>query len=131
VAAAVRPDHDAPDAAGGQRGERAERVHVLPGVGEVGTVATVDPAAVDEQRLVAIVERCPLDRLLLEVQLGEPGLDPVEQDKPVGVGAVHVAKDRAQPGSNGRSSIRSARPMRSAPRCGHNEETTTREGTNP
>jgi hypothetical protein len=41
-------------------------VHVVAGVGEVGAVAAVDPAAVDEQRLVAVVERRPLERLLRE-----------------------------------------------------------------
>jgi hypothetical protein len=42
-------------------------VQVVAAVGEEGAFAAVDPAAVDEQGLVAIVQRRPLDRLLVEV----------------------------------------------------------------
>jgi hypothetical protein len=48
---------------GDERIERRDRVHVLAVVGEEGARAAVDPAAVDQQRLVAVVERGPLDRL--------------------------------------------------------------------
>jgi DNA helicase HerA-like ATPase len=41
--------------AGCERIQQADRVHVLTGVGEEGAVAAVDPAAIDEQRLVAVV----------------------------------------------------------------------------
>jgi hypothetical protein len=51
---AVRPDHDAADVALDQRGQRSDRAQVVPALAEVGAV---DPAAVDEQRLVAVVER--------------------------------------------------------------------------
>jgi hypothetical protein len=45
-------------------------VQVLTGVGEVSAVAAVDPATVDEQRLVAVVQRRPLDLSPIEVKLG-------------------------------------------------------------
>jgi hypothetical protein len=51
-AAAVRPDHDAADVVGAARVERPDDVHVLAVIGEVGAVAAVDAAPVDEQRLV-------------------------------------------------------------------------------
>ena len=43
---------------------RADRVHVVASVGEVGAVAAIHPATIDEQRLVATIQRRPLDRLL-------------------------------------------------------------------
>jgi hypothetical protein len=61
VAAAVLLDHDAADEALDDRSQRPDRVQVLAGVGEVGAVAAVDPAAIDEQRLVAVAQRDPLD----------------------------------------------------------------------
>ena len=60
-------------------------MHVLAVVGQVSAVAAVDPTAVDEQRLVAVLERRPRDRLLLEMQLGNAAGDPVEQLKTVSV----------------------------------------------
>jgi hypothetical protein len=54
-------------------GSLAEVDHILRDAaagGEVGAGAAVDPAAVDEQRLVAVVERRPLDRLVREIELG-------------------------------------------------------------
>jgi hypothetical protein len=77
--AAVRPDHDAADVSGDERVRRPDYVYVPAGVGEVGALAAVDPAAVDEQRLVGVVERCPLDRLLSEVKLGNAIGEPVEE----------------------------------------------------
>ena len=56
VPTAVGPDHNAAEMALDDRCHRADRVYVVASVGEVGTVATVDPAAVDEQRFVSIVE---------------------------------------------------------------------------
>jgi hypothetical protein len=70
-AAAVRPDHDAADVPRDDRSQRPDRVQVaVGGVGEVDARAAVDPAAVDEQRLVAVIERRPLDLVLVELQLG-------------------------------------------------------------
>ena len=66
-------------------------MHVVAGVGEVGAVAAVDPAAVDEQRLVAVVERGPLDPLLVEVEPRDADGDPVEQLEAVGVDAITSA----------------------------------------
>jgi hypothetical protein len=45
-------------------------VHIVASVRDVGAGATVEAAAVDDQRLVAIFERRPLDLVLIEVQLG-------------------------------------------------------------
>jgi hypothetical protein len=42
-------------------------VHVVTGVGEVGAVAAVDPAAIDAQRLDAVGKLDPLDLLPVEV----------------------------------------------------------------
>jgi hypothetical protein len=42
-------------------------LHGVAVVGEVGPVAAVDPATVDEQRLGAVVQRPPFDRLLVQV----------------------------------------------------------------
>jgi hypothetical protein len=47
-----------------ERGQAPDGVHVLSRVGEVGAVAAVEPTAVDEQGLVPIVERHPLDLVL-------------------------------------------------------------------
>jgi hypothetical protein len=54
-------------------------VHVVAVVGEVGAVAAVDPAAVDEQRLDAVGKLDSLDLLPVEVQLRDASRDPVEQ----------------------------------------------------
>jgi hypothetical protein len=54
-------DHDAADVSLGDRGHRSDHMHVLARLGEEGTVDTVEATAVDEQRLVAIIERRPLD----------------------------------------------------------------------
>jgi hypothetical protein len=70
LAAAIRPDHDAADVALDHRGPRSDRVQVVAGVGEEGAVAAVDPAAADEQRPRAVIDRGPLDRLPVEVKLG-------------------------------------------------------------
>jgi hypothetical protein len=70
-------------------------LHVLASVSEVSTGAAVDPAAVDEQHLVAVIERCLLDLVLIEVQLGHPVSDPVEQFEPVGVAVVHRSSFRS------------------------------------
>jgi hypothetical protein len=75
----VRLDHDAADVAGDDRVQHPDRVHVLAGVGEVCAAPAVEPAAVDDQRLVAVVQRRPLDRLPLEVKLGNALGDPVQQ----------------------------------------------------
>jgi hypothetical protein len=45
-------------------------VHVVVVVDEEGALAAVEPAAVDDQRLVAVVQRRPLDRPLRKVELG-------------------------------------------------------------
>jgi hypothetical protein len=47
-------------------------VHVVASVREVDAATAVEPAAVDDQRIVAIVERSPLDPLVVEVKLGNP-----------------------------------------------------------
>jgi hypothetical protein len=83
VAAAVRPDHDAADVTGDERVQRPDDVYVLAVVGEEGAGAAVDPAAVDEQRLMAVVQRGPLDGLLREVELGDAIGDPVEEHKAI------------------------------------------------
>ena len=54
-----------------------------------GALAAVEPAAVDEQRLVAVVQRGPLDRLLREVELGNAMGDPVEELEAVLVAFIH------------------------------------------
>jgi hypothetical protein len=60
-------------------------VEVVAGVGEEGALAAVDPAAVDEQRLVAVVERRPLQRLLFEVELGNAIGDPIQELEAISV----------------------------------------------
>ena len=57
--------------------------------GGEGARASVDPAAVDEQRLVAVVQRRPLDRLLVEVEPRSALGDPVEQLEAIGVVLIH------------------------------------------
>ena len=64
-------------------------MHVDAAIGEGGALAAVDPAAVDEQRLVAVVQRRPLDRLLREVKLGNALGDPVQQLEVVVVVLIH------------------------------------------
>jgi hypothetical protein len=73
---------------GDQRSHRPHRVQIVPGVGEVGTLAAVDPAAVHEQRLVPVVQRGPRERLLREVELGNAIGDPVEELEAVGVALI-------------------------------------------
>src|SRR5918995_7196568 len=70
VTAALRPDHDAAEVALEERRHVPVRVHVVAVVGEEGAVAPVDPAAVDEQGLVAVRQPVPLDRVPVEVELG-------------------------------------------------------------
>ena len=72
-------------------------------VDEEGAVAAVDPAAVDEQRLMAIIERHPLDLVLGEVKLGNAVGDPVEQRQAIGVGTIHFPQSEQCPGRNGGS----------------------------
>jgi hypothetical protein len=50
-----------------------------PGIGEERAGAAVEATAVDERRLVAVIERRPLDLVLGEVKLGNSLGDPVEQ----------------------------------------------------
>jgi hypothetical protein len=76
---ALRPDHDAADMALDDRSHRSDRVQIVTGVGEERSGAAVEATAVDEQRLVAIIERRPLDLVLGEVKLGNSLGDPVEQ----------------------------------------------------
>ena len=64
-------------------------MRVVAGVGEVGAGAAVDPAAVDEQRLVAVLNRQLLDLVLLQVKLGNAVGDPVEQLHAIRVGTIH------------------------------------------
>ena len=54
-------------------------------VDDEGAVAAVDAAAVDEQRLDAVGHHLPLDRLLVELDVGQPLFDPIEQQQPVAV----------------------------------------------
>ena len=54
-------------------------MHVLAVVREVGTLPTIEAAAVDHQRLGSVVHRRPLDQLLVEIKLGHALGDPVEQ----------------------------------------------------
>ena len=53
-------------------------------------LAAVEPAAVNEQRLMAVIERRPLDRLLIEVQSGDALGDPVEQFEAISVALIHL-----------------------------------------
>ena len=53
------------------------------------TPPTVDPTAVDEQGLVAIIECHPLDSTLVEIELGKSLGDPVEQLESVLVLVIH------------------------------------------
>ena len=121
VAAAVRLDHDAADVAVDDRGQRPDRVHVLAVAGEVGALAAVEPTAVDEQRLVAIVQRDPLDLMLVEVEADAVG-DSVEELEAISVAAIdlrllsvpvgqRVARRSAR-GARGRTSRRRARARR-------------------
>jgi hypothetical protein len=77
------------------RVEGPHGVQIITGLGEVGAVAAVDAAAIYEQRLVAVWQRGPVDRVLLQVELGNTSGDPVEQFEAIGVATVHVGKDRA------------------------------------
>ena len=73
-------------------------MHVLARVGEERTGAAVEATAVDEQRLVAIIERRPLDLVLREVKLGNAVGDPVEELQAVGVGTIHSRSLSGAPG---------------------------------
>ena len=84
TARAVGIDHYAAEVAGDDRVQRPIDLEVLAAVGEV--VAAV----ADVQRLVAIGERPPLDLVLVEVNLGHPVGDPVEQGNAIVVASVIV-----------------------------------------
>jgi hypothetical protein len=75
---------------------------------EEGAGAAIEPAAVDEQRLVAVVERRPLDPLPVEVEPANPMSDPVEELEAVGVAVIHRSSSRCWP-------IATTSPLRSPP----------------
>ena len=68
-AAPVGPDHNAADVARYERSHRSDRVQVIAGIGEERAGAAVEATALDEQRLVAVIERCPR----LPPRPGSPG----------------------------------------------------------
>jgi hypothetical protein len=83
-----------------------------PGIGEECAAAIIEAAAVDEQRLVAIIERRPLDVVLVQVQLGNALGEPVEQFEAVGVGTIHCPQSERCSGRNGGSPTPATRRLR-------------------
>ncbi len=67
-------------------------MHVVAVVGEVDAVAAFDPAAIDEQCLATFGEGRQTDLVLIEVQLGNPIDESVEECKAIGVGVVAPAQ---------------------------------------
>jgi hypothetical protein len=87
--AAVRLDSDAADVAVDERSQRSDGVDVGTVIGEEQSGAAIEPAAIDNQALVAIIQRGPLDLVLLEIQLGNALGDPVKQLQAIGVAVSH------------------------------------------
>jgi hypothetical protein len=98
--------------AGDDRVQQPDRVQVIAAVGEVRAVAAADPAAIDEERLLAVGERRPLDRLSIEIELGSALGDPVEQSSAVLVASCIVVALSTR--SSACSSFTSSRSSRSA-----------------
>jgi hypothetical protein len=96
---------------------RADSVHILAGAHEERTSAAVEPAAIDEQGFVAIIEGRPLDLVLFEVQLGHPIGDPVKQLEAIGVGTIHYPQSERRSGWNSGSPTPAARRLRATDRC--------------
>jgi hypothetical protein len=69
------------------------------------------PTAIDEQSLVAVVERGPLDRVLREVDLGNAIGDPVQQRDALGVRLIIVVAPSTS--ASACSSFTSSRSSRS------------------
>jgi hypothetical protein len=109
--AAVGRDDDAADHVG-ERSQRPDDVEVAAGIGEECAAAIIEAAAVDEQRLVAIIERRPLDVVLVQVQLGNALGESVEQFEAVGVGTIHCPQSERCSGRNGGSPTPAARRLR-------------------
>jgi len=70
------------------------------------------PPPFDEQRLGAVGQRRPLDHLLVEVKLGNPIGEPVEQQEAVSFGRIHFPKSERRSGRNGGSPTPVARRLR-------------------
>lgn len=72
-------------------------MHVVAVVGEVDAVAAFDPAAIDEQCLATFGEGRQTDLVLIEVQLGNPISESVEEREAIGVGVVAPVEPIAYP----------------------------------
>jgi hypothetical protein len=109
---AIRLDHDAADVAGASGASIPTTCTSSPSADEEGAVAAVEATAVKDQGLAAVIERRPLDRLLIEVKLGNAIGEPVEQFEAAGVGTIHCS------GRNGGSPTPAARRAPAFARCG-------------
>ena len=103
----VRPVHDAADCRS-ERHQRPHRVHILARVGEEHAVPAVEPTAVDEERFAAVVQGCPINPLLVEVQRW--GSRSRSSSRSVSASLRFAGSRRSSPSSpGGRSFLRWAR----------------------